>query len=261
MTDSVNLNRLGEFLETKVAAYNRPGFIEKDPILVPHRFSNKQDIVIMGFFAATLAWGQRVTIIRNCLKLAEWMDHSPHDFMVHHRETDLHKMLGFVHRTFNDTDLLYFIHFLQQHYQRHESLETLFSEGMQAGDEHTGNGLIHFHRAFFALPDAPERTRKHVATPERKSACKRLNMFLRWMVRKDNAGVDFGIWNRISMSQLLCPLDTHVHRVALGLGLIANKNANWEATIELFHCLKNWNPEDPSRYDYALFALGVEEKF
>jgi uncharacterized protein (TIGR02757 family) len=257
----LNPDRIKDFLELKVKQYNRKAFIENDPVCIPHLFSRKQDIEIMGFFAATLAWGQRKTIISNCKKLAEAMDMAPHDFVLHHSEKDLEAMAGFVHRTFNDTDLLYFLSFLQQHYRKEDSLETLFSAPLNAESEHVGPGLKHFHRAFFSLEYAPERTRKHVATPERKSACKRLNMFLRWMVRKDRAGVDFGIWKSISPSQLICPLDTHVHRVASGLGLLDRKQADWEAALRLTSLLKQLDPDDPVKFDYALFGLGIEERF
>ncbi len=157
------------------------GFIAHDPISIPHRFSKQQDIEIMGFIAATLAWGQRKTILNNCLRLIEAMDGAPYDFILHHREQDLERMAGFVHRTFNDTDLLYFIHFFSQYYRKHDSLEDAFADGVQPGDVTIENGLNHFRKVFFSLDDAPHRTRKHVASPAQKSACKRINMFLRWM--------------------------------------------------------------------------------
>lgn len=253
--------KLKQFLDEKTAQYNQPNFIENDPISIPHQFTKKQDIEIAGFFAATLAWGQRITIINNCKKLMEWMDNAPHDFLVNHQESDRERFMGFVHRTFNDTDLLYFIEFLTQYYRENESLETAFSSHLTADDKTIENGLIGFHRQFFSLPYAPQRTQKHVATPAKKSACKRLNMFLRWMVRKDNKGVDFGIWQQIQPQQLVCPLDTHVHRVATGLGLLKRKQADWQAALELTGHLQQLNPTDPTVYDYALFGLGVEEKF
>lgn len=255
----MDLRRIKDFLDRRADQYENISFIERDPISVPHRFSKKQDREIMGFFAATLAWGQRTTIIRNSLKLAEWMDEAPHDFIKNHQEKERNRFLGFVHRTFNDTDLLYFIEFLQQHYQEEESLETAFFPGHRTVP--VQKALSGFHDRFFSLPDAPERTRKHVSTPAKKSACKRLNMYLRWMVRPATKGVDFGIWKSISAAELVCPLDTHVHRVAGELGLLRRKQADWQAALELTAFLKELDPLDPVRYDYALFSLGAEEGF
>ncbi len=253
--------KLKQFLDEKVKQYNRPNFIENDPISIPHLFTKQQDIEIAGFFAATLAWGQRVTIINNCKKLTGWMDNAPHDFLLNHEESDRKRFVGFVHRTFNDTDLLYFIEFLTRFYRSNSSLETAFGNHLNINDKTVEKALIGFNRQFFNLPYAPQRTQKHVATPARKSACKRLNMFLRWMVRKDNNGVDFGIWKQINPSQLVCPLDTHVHRVAIGLGLLKRKQADWQAALELTENLRQLDADDPARYDYALFGSGVEEKF
>ncbi|MBI1223204.1 MAG: TIGR02757 family protein [Bacteroidetes bacterium] len=256
----MNRNKLKNFLDQRVEYYERPEFITNDPVSVPHRFSKKQDQEIMGLFAATLAWGQRTTIIRNCLKLAEWMDHSPHEFILQHEEIERSRFLGFVHRTFNDTDLLYFLEYLQQFYRKHESLEEAFldDEGAFLSIE---SSLILFHQRFFSLPDAPQRTQKHVASPAKKSACKRLNMFLRWMVRSSENGVDFGIWKHIPVSQLICPLDTHVHRVASGLGMINRKQADWQTALELTGFLRELDPMDPVKYDYALFSLGENEGY
>lgn len=249
------------FLDEKVVEYNRLGFIRLDPISIPHQYSKKQDIEISGFFASILAWGQRKTIINKCNELFTMMDHAPHDFVLHHQEEDLKPFLKFKHRTFNDIDTLYFIHFLSWFYQRNDSLELafVFDEGkMNSNMEQI---LISFHSYFFQLTEAPERTRKHVATPARKSACKRINMFLRWMVRKDNKGVDFGIWDRISPSQLICPCDLHVDRVGRKLGLITRKQTDWLTAVELTERLKEFDPVDPVKYDFALFGLGIEEKF
>ncbi|GAB3528030.1 TIGR02757 family protein [Pontibacter brevis] len=247
-------------LDDRVEKYNQPAFIPNDPVSIPHRFTKKQDIEISGFFAAILAWGQRKTIINNCLKLMELMDNAPHDFILHHQEHDLQRFLGFKHRTFNDTDLLYLIYFFRQYYQQHDSLETAFT-GEQKEYQNQKDRLEHFHNLVFSLEDAPQRTRKHIATPARKSACKRLNMYLRWMVRKDNAGVDFGLWNAMQMSDLVCPCDVHVERVARRLGLITRKGMDWETAAELTAHLRDFDPHDPVKYDYALFGLGIEEKF
>jgi uncharacterized protein (TIGR02757 family) len=255
-----NLASIKDLLDDRVEKYNRPDFIPNDPVSVPHRFTKKQDIEISGFFAAILAWGQRKTIINNCLKLMDLMDNAPHEFVLHHQEQDLPRFLGFKHRTFNDTDLLYLLHFLQQFYRQQDSLEVAFvGEGnlYKAQRER----LVHFHEVVFSLEDAPQRTRKHIATPARKSACKRLNMYLRWMVRKDNGGVDFGIWDTMQMPDIICPCDVHVERVARRLGLITRKGMDWDTAEELTAHLRAFDPADPVKYDYALFGLGVEEKF
>uniref|UniRef100_UPI0040480D32 TIGR02757 family protein n=1 Tax=Roseivirga sp. TaxID=1964215 RepID=UPI0040480D32 len=257
----MNFETTKAFLDQKVAQYNRPDFIPNDPIVIPHGFSKKEDIEIAGFWAAVLAWGQRITIINKCNELFAAMDHAPHDFILNHKESDLKRFLNFKHRTFNATDTLYFIAFFKDFYTQHASLEEAFVLGMKKGDIDIENGLIHFHNQFFSLPDAPERTQKHIATPARKSACKRLNMFLRWMVRDDNQGVDFGIWNKISPSQLICPCDLHVDRVGRKLGLITRKQTDWQTAQELTVNLRLFDSNDPVKYDFALFGLGIEEQF
>ncbi|MEQ8927806.1 MAG: TIGR02757 family protein [Fulvivirga sp.] len=254
-------DELKEFLNYKVEEYNQPGFIVNDPISIPHRFTKKQDIEISGFWAATLAWGQRITIINKCTELFHLMDNAPHDFILNHQDSDLKRFENFKHRTFNATDTLYFIEYFKNLYQQYDSLESAFIIGI---DEHSRNveaGLSYFREQFFALPFAPERTKKHVASPARNSACKRINMFLRWMVRKDDKGVDFGLWNKIKPSQLVCPCDLHVDRVARKLELISRKQTDWQTAVELTEKLKELDPEDPVKYDFALFGLGVEEKF
>lgn len=255
----MELQRLKKLLDEKVRLYNQPSFINGDPISVPHQFTKKEDIEIAGLFAAVLAWGNRTTIINNCNKLMGWMDDSPHDFIINHKDTDLKGFLSFVHRTFNATDLLYFIAFLKYHYQQFNSLEDAFVPQADYNNVSVEQALVHFHNYFFSI-EHPDRTRKHIATPARKSACKRINMYLRWMVRKDNHGVDFGIWDKISSSQLVCPLDVHVARVAHRLELIENTNSNWNNAILLTEKLKELNPDDPTIYDYALFGLGVAER-
>ncbi|NIJ52020.1 TIGR02757 family protein [Dyadobacter arcticus] len=247
-----------DLLEEKAEQYNKPEFIPFDPIGIPHRFSRKQDIEIMGFWAAILAWGQRKTIINKCLELSALMDNAPHDFVLNHQENDLKRLLHFKHRTFNTTDTLYFIHFFQQYYRKHDSLEHAFSAHLEPDDETIENALIGFHDLFSDSEHFPTRTRKHIASPMRKSSCKRLNMFLRWMVRKDNKGVDFGIWNKIKPSQLVCPCDVHVDRVARLLGLIKRPVTDWQTAKELTASLRLINPNDPVKYDFALFGLGIE---
>ncbi len=253
----MNLESLN-LLNTKVEQYNQTTFIDTDPISLPHQFTKKQDIEIIGFWVATLAWGQRKTIINSGKKLIELMENSPHDFIINHQVKDRKAFLTFKHRTFQPTDTLYFLHFLQKYYQQNQSLETAFSQFLQPTDTHIENALIGFHNLFCDDPNFPPRTRKHIATPQRKSTCKRLCMFLRWMVRKDNKGVDFGIWNQIKPAQLLCPLDVHVDRVARKLQLISRKQTNWQTTLELGTKLRVLDPNDPAKYDFALFGLGLE---
>lgn len=255
------MENLKDFLDQKVDQYNRPGFITLDPISIPHRFTKKQDIEISGFFAAILAWGQRKTIINKCLELFELMDNAPYDFILNHQESDLIPLLKFKHRTFNDVDTLYFIHFLAWHYRQFESLEDAFMIGQTGQIDAMESILTRFHEYFFSLPEAPSRTKKHIATPARKAACKRINMFLRWMVRTDDRGVDFGIWNRIQPSQLVCPCDLHVDRVGRKLGLISCKQTDWLTALELTDRLREFDPIDPVKYDFALFGLGIEERF
>lgn len=241
--------------------YNRPSFILTDPISIPHRYTIKQDIEISGFFASIFAWGNRTTIINKTRELMQLMDNAPYEFCLDHNENDLKSMLVFKHRTFNATDLLYFIEFLKFHYSHHSSLEDAFSKWMNEDDETVENALTGFHHYFFSLPDAPPRTRKHIASPEKNSTCKRLNMFLRWMVRKDECGVDFGIWEKIKPSQLVCPIDLHVARVAQRFQLITRKQIDWLTALELTNHLRKLDPADPVKYDFALFGLGVVEKY
>lgn len=252
-----HIHNLKAFLDTKVEQYNVPNFIENDPICIPHSFDKKQDIEIMGFFASIFAWGQRKTIINKSRELAERMDNSPHDFIINHKEEDLKVLLGFKHRTFNDTDLLYTIHFMKHHFSKHDSLEDAFV-GKNVTD--VEGALMHFHNYFFSLPDAPQRTAKHIPTPKRGSACKRLNMYLRWMVRNDNKGVDFGLWKKLKPSQLICPFDLHVERTAHILNLLTREKADWKAAIELTDNLRLLDPNDPVKYDFALFGVSIEEK-
>ncbi|MCB0697507.1 MAG: TIGR02757 family protein [Chitinophagaceae bacterium] len=254
-----HLQQIKNLLDNKRRLYNQPSFIKGDPISVPHRFTKKQDIEIAGLFAAVLAWGNRTTIINSCNKLVVLMNNAPHDFILNHKDTDLKPFMHFVHRTFNATDLLYFIHLLQWHYKQHDSLEDAFVPGKTYKEETVKQALVHFHNYFFSI-EHPERTRKHIATPARKSACKRMNMYLRSMVSIDKQGVDFGIWKKIKPHQLVCPLDVHVARVAHRLGLIDNTNSNWQNALQLTTTLREMNPQDPAVYDYALFGLGAEER-
>jgi len=237
--------------------FNRPDFIEKDPVSIPHCFTLKQDIEIAGFFAAILAWGNRTAIINSCHRLVEAMDGAPYDFILNHGPADLKPLESFVHRTFNATDLFYLLHFLQGHYRQYESLEPAFAQFIHRKSTSVEAALAGFHNYCFTSEYAPVRTRKHIATPLRGSACKRLSMYLRWMVRKDQAGVDFGVWDSISPAQLICPLDVHVSRVARSLHLLQRKQNDWKAALELTENLKNFDAEDPVKYDFALFGLGM----
>jgi uncharacterized protein (TIGR02757 family) len=248
-------------LDEKYDLYNRPGFIADDPVSIPHLFTKKQDIEIAGFFASILAWGQRKTIINKCKELMAMMGNSPHEFILNHTENDLKALMHFKHRTFNDIDTLYFIHFFKEFYQKYDSLEEAFLLGKSSENEFMKESLIAFHHFFFASEIAPQRTRKHIATPERKSACKRINMFLRWMVRQDDRGVDFGIWHQIKPADLICPCDLHVDRVARKIGLIQRKQTDWQTAEELTQALRKMDANDPVKYDFALFGLGIMEGY
>jgi uncharacterized protein (TIGR02757 family) len=252
-------NNLKVFLDRQVEIYNQPAFIKNDPISIPGSFTKKPDIEIAGFFAAIFSWGNRTTIISKSRELLQLMDNAPHEFCIHHADNDLKKLLSFKHRTFNATDLLYFIAFFKMHYSKHQSLEIAFTQWMNKKDETVEHALNGFYPYFFSLPDVPSRTRKHIASPGKNSSCKRLNMFLRWMVRRDDNGVDFGIWKNISPSQLVCPVDVHVARVARQLNLLHRKPLDWQAALELTAHLRTLDRTDPVKYDFALFGTGVTE--
>ena len=258
-----NLEYLQKFLDSKVIQFNNSSFIKDDPVCIPHLFSKKQDIEIAGFFAATFAWGIRKTIINKCKSLLALMDNAPYDFCINHRDSDLKRLEHFCHRTFNDTDLLYFVFFFNFHYSRYDSLEDAFFNNKTL--KHSGNtielSLNYFHQYFFSPDNVPSRTKKHIASPNKNSSCKRLNMFLRWMVRCDGKGVDFGIWKKIDPSQLICPVDLHVARVARHFGLLNRKPVDWKAAVELTEELKKFDAQDPVKYDFALFGLGILEKY
>lgn len=248
------------FFNDKVLQYNRASFIEADPVCIPHLFSQKADIEIGGFLAALFAWGNRTTIINKSKELLQLMDMQPHAFCLHASPKELKRLEAFKHRTFNATDILYFIEFFKQHYTKYPSLEQAFLPNNKKPHS-VKESLTYFHHYFFSLPDAPHRTKKHIATPEKGSTCKRLNMFLRWMVRKDKQGVDFGIWKKISPEQLICPIDVHVARVAKRFQLLERKQIDWQAAEELTDYLRKLDPTDPVKYDFALFGLGVMEKY
>jgi len=249
---------LKEFLDQKATFYNNPKFIETDPIQVPHRFSKKEDIEIAGFLTATIAWGNRKSIINNGIRLMELMGNSPHDFVLNFSDEQASKLSGFVHRTFNGDDLVYFMKALQSIYTERHGLEHLFS--IYAQENSLQLAIHHFKQVFFSLPHLP-RTQKHVSDPLKNSAAKRINMFLRWMVRNDANGVDFGIWNTLQPAQLSCPLDVHSGNVARKLGLLKRAQNDGKALSELDASLRALDPKDPVKYDFALFGLGVFEKF
>lgn len=247
---------LKDYLDTWYEKVNKIDFIEYDPISIPHRFTTNQDIEIAAFFSAILAWGQRKTIINKTNTIMSLMDESPYQFLMQHQEKDLKKMIGFVHRTFQDVDLIYFIDFLKRHYANYDSLESAFLIGNRDGFK-VSESLSHFKKYFFDSPHSLKRTQKHVSSPASGSTCKRLNMFLRWMVRKDDNGVDFGLWKNIPMSALKIPLDVHVENYARQLGLLHRKQRDWKAVEELTENLKAFDPLDPVKYDFALFGMGV----
>lgn len=254
-------NNLKIFLDSKVDFYNQPSFIAQDPVSIPHRFSKKQDIEIAGFFAAIFSWGNRTTIINKSNELMQLMDDAPYQFIMQHLPKDLKKLEGFKHRTFNTTDLLYCIEFFKMHYAKNKSLENAFTKGLHKNDTTIEKGLAGFYNYFFSLPDIPERTKKHIASPEKKSSCKRLNMYLRWMVRQDKKGVDFGIWKSISPAQLVIPIDVHVLRVAKRFNLLQTDKTDWQTALELTAHLRTLDAADPVKYDFALFGTGVTEKY
>ncbi|MCP4884687.1 MAG: TIGR02757 family protein [Flavobacteriales bacterium] len=251
----MSITDIKHFLDEKVVQYNNPKFIESDPIQIPHQFSAKEDIEIAAFLTATISWGNRKMIIKNASKLMEIMGNSPYDFVMESKPVD---NLQFVHRTFNAIDLQYFITGLRNIYTNHKGLEAVFNKHI--ANDNIQSSIHHFKGLFFEL-EHPERTQKHISDPYKGSAAKRINMFLRWMVRNDNTGVDFGLWNTISPSLLSCPLDVHSGKVARKLGLLNRKQNDAKALQELDTNLRKMDPDDPVKYDFALFGLGVFEKF
>lgn len=251
---------LFNFLEKKYEQYNTSSFIELDPISIPHQFSKKEDVEISGFLTSIISWGNRTSILKNGNHLFRLMDNSPHEFLLHHTKNDLSRFEKFTHRTLNGIDSKFFISSLKNIYQNHGGLEKAFSKNLRASSGNIEAAILGFRKIFFDIPHQ-KRTEKHLASPGNNSACKRTNMFLRWMVRKDKNGIDFGIWNSISPSQLICPLDVHSARTARKLSLLTREQEDWKAALELADNLKKFDPKDPAKYDFALFGLGVYEKF
>lgn len=252
------IHELKDFLDEKVMLYNNPKFIESDPIQIPHQFQLKEDIEIAAFLTATIAWGNRKMIINNANKMMELFGNAPYDFVMEHKPHHLEALNGFVHRTFNSSDLVYFVKALQHIYTNHNGLEGIFST--HKSDERLQDAISNFKQVFFELAHLP-RTTKHVSNPKKGSAAKRINMFLRWMVRDNSSGVDFGLWKNLSPSQLSCPLDVHSGNVARKLGILTRKQNDGKALLELDTALRNFDANDPVKYDFALFGLGVFEKF
>jgi uncharacterized protein (TIGR02757 family) len=251
-------NEIVDFLNEKVDQYNNPNFIESDPIQIPHRYSGKEDIEIAGLLTATISWGNRKMIIQNASKMMNHMGESPYDFIMEHTEYDLERFESFVHRTFNSLDLQYFIQSLRNIYSNHGGLESIFTTN--ATQDSIQPAISEFKKIFFSI-DHPERTTKHVSDPANNSSAKRINMYLRWLIRSDNKGVDFGIWKSISPSILSCPLDVHSGNVARKLGLLTRKQNDSKALLELDNVLRKMDKMDPVKYDFALFGLGVFEGF
>ncbi|MFA6924335.1 MAG: TIGR02757 family protein [Bacteroidales bacterium] len=249
--------QLRNLLEEKYNQYNNQSFIESDPISIPHKFTKKEDIEISGFLAATIAWGQRKSIIRNANRIIELMHNSPHDFLMNAKQKDFEKFNCCIHRTFNGDDCIYFLKSLQNVYLKHGGIENCFNNALKKEND-LRFAISYFRDMFFELPHA-KRTQKHFSNPDKKSTAKKINMFLRWMVRNDNRGVDFGIWKKIKPNQLYIPLDVHVGNTARRLGLLKRKQNDWYAVVELTNCLRDFDADDPVKYDFALFGLGVNE--
>lgn len=254
----ISKQELKEFLEEKVNQYNTIGFIESDPISVPHRYSLKEDIEIAGLLAATISWGNRKMIVKNAHRMMDLIGESPYDFVLSHKKSHLKRFDGYVHRTFNAVDLTYFITALKNIYMTKGGLESLFSA--HATKDSLQPAIHHFKQTFFEIQH-PARTTKHISDPFKGSAAKKINMYLRWVVRNDKKGVDFGIWKNINPSQLSCPLDVHSGNVARKLGLLTRKQDDAKAVLELDSNLRLLDSNDPVKYDFALFGLGMFEKF
>jgi uncharacterized protein (TIGR02757 family) len=255
---AIKKNELKEFLDAKVIQYNTIDFIEPDPISVPHRYRLKEDIEIAGFLASTIAWGNRTMITKNGHRMMDLMGDSPFDFVMNHEDHQLERLQGFVHRTFNEDDFKHFINALKHLYTNHGGLEGIFNKYQT--EDSLQPAIFELHKAFFEIPHL-DRTRKHVADPNKGSVSKRINMYLRWLIRNDSTGVDFGLWKSISPSKLSCPLDVHSGNVARKLGLLTRKQNDTKALAELDSSLKLLDPNDPVKYDFALFGLGIFEGF
>lgn len=254
---ALSKTELFDLLEDSHERFNRADFIQDDPVGIPHRFERKEDIEISGFLSALIAWGRREMIIRSANSLMERMDHAPFEFVMNANDDELTRMDGFVHRTFNQEDAKTLLKSLKVAYLEHGGLERIFSAGITASSTSVKDAILHAREVLTSVPDFLPRTGKHLANPARGSSAKRLNMYLRWMVRDDNRGVDFGIWKEIPASLLICPLDVHTGNVGRELGLLSRKQNDWKAALELTENLRKFCPEDPVKYDFSLFGLGV----
>lgn len=254
----MDFQNLKEFLDEKVEEFNRPNFIETDPIQVPKQFSEKENIEISGFLTATISWGNRPAIIKNATRLMALLDNQPHDFILNSSDIEIERLKKFVHRTFNGNDCIYFIHSLRNIYKYHGGIQAVFESGFRYNNN-IQSALAHFYKIFFEIEG--ERTRKHISNVEKGASAKRLNMYLRWLVRKDKTGVDFGLWDGIPTSELMLPLDVHTGNVGRKLGLLTRKSNDWKAVSEITTALRKFDASDPVKYDFALFGLGVFEKF
>jgi uncharacterized protein (TIGR02757 family) len=255
----MNQSELKDFLDFKYDQYNRPKFIATDPISIPHRYTKKEDIEISAFLSATIAWGYRPNIIKSASRLMAFMNDSPYDFVLNASNKELQQLKPFVHRTFNSDDLLYFLYSLKNIYKNYYGLQEVFYSGY-IENHSIKEAICHFRKIFFESEHFL-RTDKHISNPENNSSSKRINMFLRWMIRNDNRGVDFGIWKNFSPSSLMCPLDVHSGNVSRKLWLLNRKQSDWKAVEELTANLRLLDPADPVKYDFALFGLGIFEKF
>ncbi len=254
----MDLTELKDFLDEKVELFNKPTFIETDPIQVPQKFTQKEDIEISGFLTATIAWGNRTAIIKNAERLNSLMGNQPFDFVLNASNSEIQQLQKFVHRTFNGTDCIYFINSLKNIYKNYGGLQSVLETGFQ-NEKSVKSALANLFEIFFELPG--ERTRKHISNVQKGSSGKRLNMFLRWMVRNDKSGVDFGVWEGIPASKLMLPLDVHTGNVGRKLGILQRKSNDWKAVEEITKTLRKFDPTDPIKYDFALFGLGAFEKF
>ncbi len=255
----MNFKDLKKLLDSKYYQYNQPEFISTDPVSIPHRFTKKEDIEIAAFLAATISWGYRPNIIKSADKIMKLLNDSPYNFIINANEKELKPLQTFVHRTFNGDDLLFFIHSLKNIYQNHNGLHEAFYTGYRK-NKSIKESIIYFRKIFFECEHL-HRSEKHISNPEKNSACKRINLFLRWMVRNDSRGVDFGIWNNIPPSALFCPLDLHSGNVSRKIGLLTRKQSDWKAVEELTANLRKFDHNDPVKYDFALFGLGIFEKY
>ncbi len=259
MKGKITKQELKDFLEEKYELYDRPRFIQDDPVAIPHEFTAKEDIEIAGFLTAIIAWGNRKSILNNARELLRRTDFAPAEFIRGADESDFEPFNSFVHRTFNGSDCLFFMRSLQNIYRHYGGLERVFTEGYLA-DQTVKSAIVHFRSLFFSI-EHPQHALKHIADPSKNASAKRLNMFLRWMVRKDQRDVDFGLWNGIPASSLHCPLDVHTGNVGRKLGLLQRNANDWKAVEELTGALRRFDPDDPVKYDYALFGLGIYEGF